>query len=90
MSDSDPIMSQPPTAMGSNLMEILSHVQWKLLISLIVMIGLMRTDVFYNILSSFNGAMDLTHPSSYGELISLMFIAIAFIILDMLIANRIV
>ena len=91
--DSEPIIvsRQVPDDITSVLVDIVSHVQFKLIGLMLTIFILLSSDVFINrALSKFKGAVDYKTPTSWGVCLQGMFLAIIMIIIDGLIRQKVI
>jgi len=91
--DSTPIVAtkNKPSDLASVIVDIASHVQYKLMGMMLIIFLFISSDVFVNrALSAFSGAVDFKCPTSYGVVLQGIFLVIAMIIMDVAIKQNII
>lgn len=82
----DPILDDMPHDIGGFAGGLLGQIQYKLLFGILGMfLFLSSTYYMENVLAAFDGAIELGAPTSWGYGITLMFLAMGFILLDSMI-----
>ncbi len=91
--DSSPIVAtaDAPTDLTSAIVDIASHVQYKLMGMMLIIFLFINSDVFVNrALSAFSGAVDFKCATSYGVILQGIFLVIAMIVMDVAIKQKII
>ena len=89
--DSDPIYEAGSRDLISSLTDIVSGVQYKLLIFMFVIFLFVSSDMFImRLLSRFSGAVDMKTPTNYGTILQGTFIVLACIVIDGLINQKVI
>jgi len=92
MSDSDPIkITNKPDDLIWVGIDMFAHIQFKLIGLIFLAYILLSSSVFINrILSTINGAVDYKNPTSYGVILQGILLVIIFVVLDILIKQKII
>jgi cell division protein FtsX len=73
------------------ILDIVSHIQFKLFALILVLFLFLNTDVFINrVLNQFDGAVDLKVPTSYGILLIGLFLMIGCVTIDAAIRQNVI
>jgi hypothetical protein len=91
--DSEPVMvaRAAPDDLTSVIIDIVSHIQFKLLALMLLIFILISSDIFINrALSKFKGAVDYKYPTSWGVCLQGMFLVVSMIIVDGLVRQKII
>lgn len=90
--DSEPIASvRAPDAIGSVFVDLISKINYKIAIFLFILFVLISSDVFVSrVLGHIPNATKGASSSNYGTFIQSMFLAVGYIIMDILVRNEVI
>ena len=89
--DSEPIFATGSRDLISSLADIVSGVQYKLLIFMFAIFLFVSSDMFImRLLSRFSGAVDGKTATNYGTILQGTFIVLACIVVDGIIVQRVI
>jgi len=88
--DSEPIrVVKIPDAIGNVFVDILTKINFKIMIFLMFIFIVISSDVFVNrILMNIGGATDGRHATNYGVMLQSLFLAGAYIMMDALVRGN--
>jgi hypothetical protein len=90
--DSDPIIAggQKPDDLNSVILDVMSHVQYRLFAIMFIVFIVLSSDVFIKrVLDKFNNAVSGSTTTSWGTVLQGVFLVLACLISDILIKQNI-
>lgn len=89
--DSEPIIVTHKNGIGSMMTDGVTFLNFKMCFLLMIFYILLNSDVFIErVLGKFSGSVEMRHVTSYGTVLQSMFLAMGYIVADILINNSII